>query len=115
MATLAEIRNLVKKEESVLNQLVKRNADATVIEAQQQSVNKMKAELEAALNTPTEKAIQSKATEDYVTFCVVKAGETQKESKKINIFQVKSHTFRYTDACTEQKSKQRQIAQFIFL
>ena len=32
MATLAEIRNLVKKEESVLNQLVKRNADATVIE-----------------------------------------------------------------------------------
>ena len=83
MATLAEIRNLVKKEESVLNQLVKRNADATVIEAQQQSVNKMKAELEAALNTPTEKAIQSKATEDYVTFCVVKAGETQKESKKI--------------------------------
>ena len=30
MATLAEIKNLVKKEESVLNQLVKRNADATV-------------------------------------------------------------------------------------
>lgn len=83
MATLAEIKNLVKKEESVLNQLVKRNADATVIEAQQQSVNKAKAELEAALNTPTEKAIQSKATEGNVTFCVVKDGKTEKVSKKI--------------------------------
>lgn len=67
MATLAEIKNLVKKEESVLNQLVKRNADATVIEAQQQSVNKAKAELEAALNTPTEKSypIQSNRRKCY--------------------------------------------------
>lgn len=83
MKSVNELKAVVKREESVLNQLVKRGAVSSVIEAQKKAVENVNKELEAALNTPTEKAIQSKATEDYVTFCVVKAGETQKESKKI--------------------------------
>lgn len=83
MATLAEIKNLVKKEESVLNQLVKNSAKAIVIEAQQQSVNNAKEKLEAAQNTPTEKAILSNATDSFATFCVVNDGEVTEVSKKI--------------------------------
>lgn len=83
MKNLKEVQAEVKKEESVLNQLVKRGANAEVIEAQKRSVAKVKGELEEIKNTPTEKAIQSAATAGFVTFNVVKDGETTKESKKI--------------------------------
>ena len=83
MKTVKEFQAEVKKEESVLNQLVKRGANAEVIEAQKRSVAKVKAELEEIKNTPTEKAIQSTATAGFITFDVVKDGKTTKESKKI--------------------------------
>ena len=83
MKTVKEIQAEVKREESVLNQLEKRGAASSVIEAQKEAVKAAKKKLEAALNTPTEKAIQSTATTGFVTFNVVKDGETIKESKKI--------------------------------
>ena len=83
MKTVKEFQAEVKKEESVLSQLVKRGANAEVIEAQKRSVAKVKAELEEIKNTPTEKAIQSTATAGFITFDVVKDGKTTKESKKI--------------------------------
>lgn len=83
MKQLKEVQAEVKKEVSVLNQLVKRGANAEVIEAQKKSVAKIKAELEEIKNTPTEKAIQSAATADFMIFNVVKEGEISKESKKI--------------------------------
>lgn len=83
MKNLKEIQLEVKKAESVLNQLKKRGADAKVIDAQKNSVDKVKAELEEVRNTPTEKAIQLPATTGFVTFNVVKDGEISKESKKI--------------------------------
>ena len=83
MKNLKEVQAEVKKEVSVLNQLVKRGANAEVIEAQKKSVAKIKAELEEIKNTPTEKAIQSAATADFMIFNVVKDGEILKESKKI--------------------------------
>lgn len=83
MKNLKEVQAEVKKEVSVLNQLVKRGANAEVIEAQKKSVAKIKAELEEIKNTPTEKAIQSVATADFMIFNVVKEGEISKESKKI--------------------------------
>ena len=81
MKNLKEVQAEVKKEESVLNQLVKRGANAEVIEAQKRSVAKVKGELEEIKNTPTEKAIQSVATADFMIFNVVKEGEISKESK----------------------------------
>lgn len=63
--------------------MVKRGAASSVIEAQKEAVKVANSKLEAALNTPTEKAIQSTATAGFVTFNVVKDGETTKESKKI--------------------------------
>ncbi len=54
MKNLKEVQAEVKKEVSVLNQLVKRGANAEVIEAQKKSVAKIKAELEEIKNTPTE-------------------------------------------------------------
>lgn len=83
MKTVKEFQAEVKKEESVLNQLVKRGAASSVIEAQKEAVKVANNKLEAALNTPTEKAIQSAATADFMTFNVVKDGEISKESKKI--------------------------------
>lgn len=83
MKTVKEFQAEVKREESVLNQLVKRGAASSVIEAQKEAVKVANSKLEAALNTPTEKAIQSTATAGFVTFNVVKDGETTKESKKI--------------------------------
>lgn len=83
MKNLKEIQLEVKKAESVLNQLKKRGADAKVIDAQKNSVDRVKAELEEVRNTPTEKAIQLPATTGFVTFNVVKDGEISKESKKI--------------------------------
>lgn len=83
MKNLKEVQQKVKKAESVLNQLKKRGADAEVIDAQKNSVDKLKAELEEVRNTPTEKAIQLPATTDFVIFNVVKDGEISKESKKI--------------------------------
>ncbi|WFE85953.1 hypothetical protein [Parabacteroides chongii] len=83
MKTVKEFQAEVKREESVLNQLVKRGAASSVIEAQKEAVKIANSKLEAALNTPTEKAIQSTATAGFVTFNVVKDGETTKESKKI--------------------------------
>ena len=83
MKTVKEFQAEVKREESVLNQLVKRGAASSVIEAQKEAVKVANSKLEAALNTPTEKAIQSTATTGFVTFNVVKDGETTKESKKI--------------------------------
>lgn len=83
MRNLKEVQLEVKKAESVLNQLKKRGADAKVIDAQKNSVDKVKAELEEVRNTPTEKAIQLPATTGFVTFNVVKDGEISKESKKI--------------------------------
>ena len=58
MKTVKEIQAEVKREESVLNQLEKRGAASSVIEAQKEAVKAAKKKLEAALNTPTEKAIQ---------------------------------------------------------
>lgn len=83
MKTVKEFQAEVKREENVLNQLVKRGAASSVIEAQKEAVKVANSKLEAALNTPTEKAIQSTATAGFVTFNVVKDGETTKESKKI--------------------------------
>lgn len=83
MKTVKEFQAEVKREESVLNQLVKRGAASSVIDAQKEAVKVANSKLEAALNTPTEKAIQSTATAGFVTFNVVKDGETTKESKKI--------------------------------
>lgn len=83
MKTVKEFQAEVKREESVLNQLVKRGAASSVIEVQKEAVKVANSKLEAALNTPTEKAIQSTATAGFVTFNVVKDGETTKESKKI--------------------------------
>lgn len=83
MRNLKNVQLEVKKAESVLNQLKKRGADAEVIDAQKNSVDKLKAELEEVRNTPTEKAIQLPATTGFVTFNVVKDGEISKESKKI--------------------------------
>lgn len=83
MRNLKDVLLEVKKAESVLNQLKKRGADAKVIDAQKNSVDKVKAELEEVRNTPTEKAIQLPATTGFVTFNVVKDGEISKESKKI--------------------------------
>ena len=78
MKTVKEFQAEVKKEESVLNQLVKRGAASSVIEAQKEAVKVANNKLEAALNTPTEKAIQSAATADFMTFTVVKDGEISK-------------------------------------
>ena len=85
MKTVKEFQAEVKKEESVLNQLVKRGAASSVIEAQKEAVKVANNKLEAALNTPTEKAIQSAATADFMIFNVVKDGEISKESKKIRL------------------------------
>lgn len=82
MATLGEIKNLVKKEESTFNMLVRRNTGSSVIEEQKKTVESLKADLEAAENTPAEKAIKSKATEDFITFCVNEP-KIEKVSKKI--------------------------------
>lgn len=70
MKTVSELKALVKKEESKFNMLVKSGSNSSVIEAQKKTVESVKADLEAALNTPAEKAIKSKATEDFITFCV---------------------------------------------
>ena len=83
MKNLKEVQQKVKKAESVLNQLKKRGADAEVIDAQKNSVDKLKAELEEVRNTPKEKAIQLPATTDFVIFNVVKDSGISKESKKI--------------------------------
>ena len=83
MRNLKNVQLEVKKAESVLNQLKKRGADAKVIDAQKNSVDRVKAELEEVRNTPTEKAIQLPATTGFVTFNVVKDGGISKESKKI--------------------------------
>ena len=56
--TVKEIQAEVKREESVWNQWEKRGAASSVIEAQKEAVKAAKKKLEAALNTPTEKAIQ---------------------------------------------------------
>ena len=66
MKTVKEIQAEVKREESVLNQLEKRGAASSVIEAQKEAVKAAKKKIEAALNTPTEKAIQSTATTGFV-------------------------------------------------
>lgn len=81
--SVTDLKVEVKREESVLNQLVKRGVTSSVIEAQKEAIKVVNNKLEAALNTPTEKAIQSTATAGFVTFNVVKNGETTKESKKI--------------------------------
>ena len=84
MKNLKEAQAKVQKEESMLNQLVKRNAKEEVIEAQKNSVKEAKTELEAIENTPVEKAIRSEASTDTLTFCVVKEdGTTDKISKKL--------------------------------
>ena len=84
MKNLKEVQAEVKKEESVLNQLVKRGANAEVIEAQKRSVAKVKGELEEIKNTPTEKAIQSVATADFMIFNVVKEGDSSTDFVKHN-------------------------------
>lgn len=83
MKTLKEFQAEAKKAENVLNQLIKKGVEQSVIKAQQQSVDKAKAELEAAENTPIEKAIQADVTNDSITFCVVKDGKIEKINKKI--------------------------------
>lgn len=83
MKTVKEIQAEVKREESVLNQLEKRGAASSVIEAQKEVVKVAKSNLEGAQSAPAEKAIQSTATAGFITFDVVKDGETTKESKKI--------------------------------
>ena len=84
MKNLKEAQAKVQKEESMLKQLVKRNAKEEVIEAQKNSVKEAKTELEAIENTPVEKAIRSEASTDTLTFCVVKEdGTTDKISKKL--------------------------------
>lgn len=85
MKSVNELKAVVRKEESVLNQLVKRGADSSVIEAQKKAVESVEVELEVAQNTTPEKAIRSTATADYVTFKVVNSEtkEITEESKKI--------------------------------
>ncbi len=83
MKTVKEIQAEVKREESVLNQLEKRGAASSVIEAQKEVVKVAKSNLEGAQSAHAEKSIQSTATAGFITFDVVKDGETTKESKKI--------------------------------
>lgn len=73
----------VRKQESLLSQLERKGANSTVITAQEEMVNQAKDKLEAVKNDPTKKAIQAKATDDPVIFCVVKGQETEKVSKKL--------------------------------
>lgn len=82
MKTVSELKAVVKKEESRFNMLVKSGSNSSVIEAQRKTVESVKADLEAALSTPAEKAIKSEATEGIITFCV-KDSEIDKAYKKI--------------------------------
>lgn len=56
MKTVKEIQAEVKKEESVLNQLINRGAESSVIEAQKEVVKVAKSNLEGAQSAPAEKA-----------------------------------------------------------
>ena len=83
MKTLIEAQTKVKKQEVTLNQLVKSNAEKTVIEAQRKAVKDAKDELETIENTPVVKAIRTEATRDFMTFNVVTETGTKQESKKM--------------------------------
>ena len=83
MKSLIEAQVKVKKQEVTLNQLVKSNAEKTVIEAQRKAVKDAKDELETIENTPVVKAIRTEATRDFMTFNVVTETGTEQESKKM--------------------------------
>ena len=83
MKNLKEVEAKVKKQESVLNQLERRNAESMVIEVQKEAVKKAKDELETVMNTKPEKAIRTEASDEALTFVVVSEEDTKKESKKM--------------------------------
>ena len=83
MKDLKEALAKVKKQEVTLNQLVKSNAEETVIAAQKEAVKNAKDELKAIENTPVVKAIRTEATRDFMTFNVVTGTGTKQESKKM--------------------------------
>ena len=83
MKDLKDAQAKVKKQEVTLNQLVKSNAEKTVIEAQRKAVKDAKDELETIENTPVVKAIRTEATHDFMTFNVVTETGTKQESKKM--------------------------------
>lgn len=83
MITLKNAQAKVTKQESVLNQLERRNAESTVIEAQKEAVKKAQDELDTVMNTKPEKAIKAEASDEAITFELVTEDGTKKESKKL--------------------------------